>query len=41
VLTIERVRPLPVILKVLGYAIALVGLFTVGKDIRFGVYDEA
>jgi hypothetical protein len=33
VLTMGRVRPLPVILKVLGYAIALVGLFTVGKDI--------
>jgi len=38
--TVERVHPLPVIMKVLGYAIAILGVFLLVEDIRFEAYDE-
>lgn len=37
---VERVHPLPVVMKVLGYSIALLGIFTVVEDIRFEALDE-
>lgn len=32
---VERIHPLPLLMKVLGYAIALVGLLTIIEDVRF------
>jgi len=32
---VERFHPLPLLMKVLGYAIALVGLLTIIEDVRF------
>ncbi len=38
--TLERVHPLPVLMKTLGYAIAILGVFTLFEDVRFGILDE-
>lgn len=38
--TVERVHPLPVLMKVIGYAIALIGVFALVEDVRFGEYED-
>lgn len=40
--SVERFHPLPLVMKVLGYVIAIVGILTIIEDIRFaeGVFDE-
>lgn len=40
--SVERYHPLPLLMKILGYTIALVGVLTIIEDIRFsgGVFDE-
>lgn len=37
---VERVHSLPVIMKVLGWALVLFGAIEILLDIRFGVYDD-
>jgi ABC-type maltose transport system permease subunit len=37
---VEKVAPLPVLMKVLGYGIALMALFYLIEDLRFGVLDN-
>lgn len=37
---VGRVAPVPVLMKVLGYTIAIGGLFELLYDVRFGVLDE-
>ena len=41
--SIERYHPLPLLMKVLGYVIALVGVLTIIEDVRFAgsALDEA
>lgn len=38
----ERIAPLPVLMKIIGYAIALIGVVAIIEDIRFSgsVFDE-
>lgn len=38
--TVERVHPLPLVMKMVGYAIAIVGVYTLVEDIRFEYLDE-
>ncbi|MGD2043741.1 MAG: hypothetical protein PVJ28_08835 [Acidimicrobiia bacterium] len=38
--TVERVHALPVLMKVIGYAIALIGVFALVEDLRFGEYED-
>jgi hypothetical protein len=38
--TVESVSRLPVLMKVIGYSLALLGLFTLVEDVRFEAYDE-
>lgn len=38
--TVEKMHPLPIMMKVIGYAIALIGVFSIVEDLRFGFYDE-
>lgn len=37
---VERVHSLPVIMKVLGWALVLFGAIEILLDIRFGIYDD-
>ena len=37
---VERMHPLPVLMKVIGYAIALIGVFALVEDVRFGEYED-
>lgn len=39
-MTVEQIAPVSVIMKVLGYGIAVTGVFALLEDIRFEVYDE-
>lgn len=38
---VAKVLPAPVIMKVMGYALALIGVFDIIEAIRFGFYDQA
>lgn len=38
--TVERVAPLPVLMKVTGWALLFVGVIEVIIDLRFNVYDD-
>lgn len=38
---VEKLAPVPVLMKLLGYLIALVGVFEILYDIRVGVLDSA
>jgi len=39
--TVEKMHPLPLTMKVIGYGIALIGLFALIEDLRFaGNFDE-
>lgn len=37
---VERFHPLPDIMKIVGYGIAIMGVVAFAEDARFGVYDE-
>jgi len=37
---VERVLPLPMLMKLTGYAIALIGIVEVIIDVRFGAYED-
>lgn len=37
---VERLHSLPVLMKVIGYGIALIGVFNVVEDLRFGYLDD-
>ena len=37
---VEQFHSLPVLMKVIGYGIALIGLFSLIFDVRFGVLDD-
>jgi hypothetical protein len=37
---VERLHPVPVIMKALGYGIAFMGLVALVEDIRFEAFDE-
>lgn len=38
--TVERIAPLPVLMKVTGWALLFVGVIEVIIDLRFNVYDD-
>ncbi len=38
--TVERVHPLPVIMKTVGYGLAILGVIVLVEDIRLGFLDE-
>jgi hypothetical protein len=37
---VEKVLPLPTLMKVIGYAIALLAAFNLVEDLRFGILDN-
>jgi hypothetical protein len=38
---VDSVAPLPVLMKVIGYALVITGVFNLVADLRFGVLDDA
>lgn len=37
---VDAVRPLPVLMKVIGYSIALIGVFALVEDVRFEEFQD-
>lgn len=38
--TVERIAPLPVLMKLIGWVLLLIGVLEVIIDVRFNVYDD-
>jgi hypothetical protein len=38
--TVEKFHPLPTLMKVIGYAIALIGVFALVEDLRFDEFND-
>ncbi|HEX6286920.1 MAG TPA: hypothetical protein VFZ80_05500 [Acidimicrobiia bacterium] len=37
---VEKAQSLPVLMKVIGYAIAIIGVFALVEDLRFGEFED-
>jgi hypothetical protein len=38
--SVSKIMPIPVVMKILGFALVLVGVIEVVTDIRIGIYDS-